>query len=161
MIPRKNAGKIRILGLGGSGGHSYCNFEKRLPWKLHWIILPHFGPVTFSIHFGETRKPIIFMVCPILGFPDFRRRQITLQNSRKSRILFERYYCWKSRNVGNQNVERIGKVGSGKSWRILNLWKFENLKLWESIFSLKGRRHPSWFGQEVMRRFEHFRPDHI
>ena len=57
--------KLWILGLGGLGGWGVIfivNIIKRIARKLSIIILLHFGLVTFRIHFGKTREPIIFMV---------------------------------------------------------------------------------------------------
>ena len=63
-ISYKSSGKIRAqLRIWGSGRPFFIvSIIKRLAQKLRRIILPHFGLVTFGIHFRETRKPIIVMI---------------------------------------------------------------------------------------------------
>ena len=76
---------------------------------LRRIILLHLGLVTFRFAYRINRKPII---CMISGFSDVSmspntnicyllRPQNTSTKPRKARLVFEKYYVYESRNVGN------------------------------------------------------------
>ena len=87
MPDRQN---LEILGKCGFGVWGVCRaifivivFEKRMAQKLCIIILLHFGFVTFRVHFGRTRKPIIFMV---FGLMDV---SMTFKNSYLSALRAE------------------------------------------------------------------------
>ena len=85
------------------------NIWKRITKKVRRIILLHVGIMALLLHYGRTREPIIFM---IFGFLDLSmglktntiylwRHQDAPNNSRKSQIIFEKYYLGKSRHSGN------------------------------------------------------------
>ena len=73
-----NPGQNADLGSGGSGGHFYCNFIKRLAQKLRRIILLQFGPGNCLDSLLETRKPFMFMVFGPCGRDHHSKNQICL-----------------------------------------------------------------------------------
>ena len=98
------------------------NFEKRVAQKLRRIILLHFGLVTFRIHFGRTRKPLVFVIldlvdmsmAPKTNYLKLWRHQITPNNPRKSRIISNRFF-WKSQNIGNPNNWNYWNISGPKN----------------------------------------------
>ena len=82
----------------GLGAIFTVNIIKRLAQKLLRIIRPHFGLVTFKIHFRKTRKPIMFMVFGLGGRDHDSQNQYYLSwdapeyskiVQEKTRIIFE------------------------------------------------------------------------
>ena len=66
---------------------------KRIAIKLRRISLLHFVLVTFRFHYGESRKPLIFMIS---GFSD-------VSMTHKTNII----YLWRHQDTSNDSRSRI------------------------------------------------------
>ena len=91
--------------------------------ELFYIILLHFGIVTFRFHHGRNRKPIIFMIwgfsdvsmTPKTNYDYLWRHQDTSNNQRKSQTTLKRYDLRIDHKIGSQFSKVLEKTGSGKS----------------------------------------------
>ena len=91
---------------------------KKIAQKLRRIILLHFRVLTFWIHFGKTRKVIVFMFVGLGGREHDSKTYIiypwghqdTSNNLRKTQDHFRKQICW-----------GILKISESHFW---NLWKY-------------------------------------